>query len=87
MGKYRVKSQIQYGVKDPDTDEVVNEIYEAGDTIELDEDEAWEIRHALVDPPDRNVEEVPDVVTAAKGKRTEEGDDLDKMKKDAEKKK
>lgn len=41
--KYKVRSHIQDGVKEGG--------YHPGDEIELTEDQAMEIRHALVDPP------------------------------------
>jgi hypothetical protein len=54
--KYKVKSTIQYGVRADDADPtdrgaVTTETYELGDTIELTDAEAHEMRHALLNPP------------------------------------
>ncbi len=57
MGKYKVKSRIEYGIRneeitDPkNPDFITNEVYEAGDTIELTEEEAIAIAHALHNAP------------------------------------
>lgn len=85
MPKYTVRSRIIQGkaVEPPkETKEateglVIEETtYEAGSTIELDENEAYKMRHALVDAPVLPGDE-PGMVKAAKKPRSESGDDLE----------
>lgn len=75
---YMVKSHITGGERDKDGN-VETVTYEPGDTIELDEKEAWEIRHALEDPPDRPLRRGDmgrGFERAARQKRAETRDDL-----------
>lgn len=78
MGSYKVKSLIRRGERDKETGETTRTTYLPGDTIELDDNEAYDMRHALENPPLRPSKE-PAVVTAARRKRTSGGDSLEEM--------
>lgn len=81
MPKYKVRSRILHGKlaegKDPQGDPIYEQTtYEAGSEIDLEENEAYKMRHALVDAPTKPGDE-PGVVKAARKPRSEGGDDLE----------
>lgn len=76
MPSYKVKSQIRRGEEKDGT--IERKVYYPGDTVELDEHEAYSIRHALEDPPKRPSRE-PEVVMRARARRTDSGDDLENV--------
>ena len=58
MPTYKVKSLIKQGRLDEKGRRGEPKIYKPGSKILLTEDEAWEIRHALENPPKRKEEEM-----------------------------
>lgn len=76
MPSYKVKSMIRRGEEKEGV--IERKTFYPGDTVELDEHEAYSIRHALEDPPKRPSRE-PEVVMRARARRSDSGDDLENL--------